>query len=175
MAMAKPVLLLPAVRLEAKKAPPDGNGGIPLPATSLQRPALSLSKPSWVVRTESNVHREVRKKPEPPCVVCHGSGRIDCHRCRGKGRTNHVHLKMLPRGEWPKWCRTCGGSGLEYCSRCLGTGEYRYIMGFQFMKRETKESADSGRYQNEANEDCRSTADRLLNAQVSKLSGFAGS
>lgn len=31
-------------------------------------------------------------------------------------------------------CRTCGGSGLSYCSRCLGTGEYRYVMGFHFMK-----------------------------------------
>ncbi|KAL3742595.1 hypothetical protein ACJRO7_017982 [Eucalyptus globulus] len=170
MATTKPLLLLlrlpAAVRLETKRAPPDGNGGIPLPPASssnLRRPALSLSKPSWVVRTESNVHREARTKPEPPCVVCRGSGRIDCHRCRGKGRTNHVHLKMLPKGEWPKWCRTCGGSGLEYCSRCLGTGEYRYIMGFQFMKRETKESADSEKNQNEANEDCRSTADRLLN------------
>ncbi|KAI3436961.1 uncharacterized protein J3R85_005892 [Psidium guajava] len=160
MAMMK-IRLLPDVRLETKKTPPDGNGGVLLPSTYLQKPALSLSKPSWVVRTESNVHREVRKKPEPPCVVCHGSGRIDCHHCHGKGRTNNVHLKMLPRGEWPKWCGTCGGSGLEYCSRCLGTGEYRYIMGFQFMK-ETKESADRGRYQTEVNEDCRSTADRLL-------------
>ncbi|XWS65742.1 hypothetical protein CRYUN_Cryun05aG0139300 [Craigia yunnanensis] len=51
-------------------------------------------------------------------------------------RTNHAHLEMLPKGEWPKWCRTCGGSGLSYCSRCLGTGEYRYIMGFHFMKRD---------------------------------------
>ncbi|KAF8030731.1 hypothetical protein BT93_D0040 [Corymbia citriodora subsp. variegata] len=164
MATAKP-LLLPVVRLETKETFTDGNGGIPLPAAAgnLRKPALSLSKPSWVVRTESNVHREVRKKPEPPCVVCRGSGRVDCHRCHGKGRINLVHLKMLPRGEWPKWCRTCGGSGLDYCSRCLGTGEYRYIMGFQFMKRDTKESADSGRYQNKANEDYRSTADRLLN------------
>ncbi|KMS99855.1 hypothetical protein BVRB_1g017080 isoform A [Beta vulgaris subsp. vulgaris] len=44
---------------------------------------------------------------------------------------------MLPRGEWPKWCKICGGSGLGDCTRCLGTGEYRDIMGFHFMKRES--------------------------------------
>ncbi|XP_048318419.2 uncharacterized protein LOC107429534 isoform X1 [Ziziphus jujuba] len=81
----------------------------------------------------SNVRKGVKRRPDPPCVVCLGSGRIDCHQCRGKGRTNHIHLEMLPKGEWPKWCRTCGGSGLDYCPRCLGTGEYRYVMGFRFM------------------------------------------
>ncbi|KAF2542388.1 hypothetical protein F2Q68_00032421 [Brassica cretica] len=44
-------------------------------------------------------------------------------------------MEMLPRGEWPKWCRSCGGSGLCECSRCLGTGEYRYIMGFRFLNK----------------------------------------
>ncbi|XLR13230.1 hypothetical protein HN51_034137, partial [Arachis hypogaea] len=72
-----------------------------------------------------------------------GSGRVDCHQCRGKGRTNQVHLEMLPKGEWPKWCRTCGGSGLGYCSRCLGTGEYRYIMGFHFMNRDDDKSQEN--------------------------------
>ncbi|KAH0465753.1 hypothetical protein IEQ34_005856 [Dendrobium chrysotoxum] len=38
------------------------------------------------------------------------------------GRTNHVNLVMLPKGEWPRWCKACGGSGLDYCNRCLGTG-----------------------------------------------------
>ncbi|KAJ6723963.1 PLASTID TRANSCRIPTIONALLY ACTIVE PROTEIN [Salix koriyanagi] len=94
---------------------------------------LSLTKPSWVVRTESNIRREIRKRPDPPCEVCHGTGRVDCPPCSGQGRINSVRLAMLPKGEWPKWCRTCGGSGLSYCSRCLGTGEYRYIMGFHFM------------------------------------------
>lgn len=102
--------------------------------TSRRNPLhLSLTKPSWIVRTESNVRKEVRKRPDPPCEVCHGTGRVDCPHCSGQGRTNCVHLAMLPEGEWPKWCRTCGGSGLSYCSRCLGTGEYRYIMGFHFM------------------------------------------
>ncbi|XP_047342154.1 protein BUNDLE SHEATH DEFECTIVE 2, chloroplastic [Impatiens glandulifera] len=97
---------------------------------------LSVPKPSWIVRTESNVRMEQRKKPDPSCVICLGSGRIDCYHCRGRGRTNCVQQEMLPMGEWPKWCRECRGSGLGYCSRCLGTGEYRYIMGFQFMNRE---------------------------------------
>ncbi|XP_058104211.1 uncharacterized protein LOC131248146 [Magnolia sinica] len=97
-------------------------------------PRFALSKPSWVVRTEANVWKEERKKPNPPCVVCSGSGRVDCHHCRGRGRTNCINLTMLPKGEWPKWCRTCGGSGLGYCDRCLGTGEYRDVMGFHFMK-----------------------------------------
>ncbi|KAJ6319295.1 hypothetical protein OIU78_014837 [Salix suchowensis] len=94
---------------------------------------FTLTKPSWVVRTESNIRREIRKRPDPPCEVCHGTGRVDCPPCSGQGRINSVRLAMLPKGEWPKWCRTCGGSGLSYCSRCLGTGEYRYIMGFHFM------------------------------------------
>nr|ABK22849.1 unknown [Picea sitchensis] len=52
------------------------------------------------------------------------------------GRTNLIHLAMLPKGEWPKWCKNCGGSGLIYCSRCLGTGEYREMMGFHFLRTE---------------------------------------
>ncbi|CAL9081266.1 unnamed protein product [Musa textilis] len=95
---------------------------------------LAVSKPSWIVRTESNVRRQKMKRPDPPCVVCDGSGRIDCHYCRGRGRTNCLDLIMLPKGEWPKWCKVCGGSGLGHCDRCLGTGEYRDVMGFHFMK-----------------------------------------
>lgn len=53
---------------------------------------------------------------------------------------------MLPKGEWPKWCRSCGGSGLAYCARCIGTGEYRYLMGFHFMNNDTDQSQDSPRY-----------------------------
>ncbi|XP_057441478.1 uncharacterized protein LOC130733348 [Lotus japonicus] len=117
--------------------------GLPPPRPPKSLPHLSLTKPSWVVRTESNVRKKRRKTPDPPCVVCEGSGRVDCHECCGRGRTNLVHLEMLPNGEWPKWCRTCGGSGLSYCSRCLGTGEYRYIMGFHFMKRENNESQEN--------------------------------
>ncbi|XP_062175590.1 protein disulfide isomerase pTAC5, chloroplastic isoform X2 [Alnus glutinosa] len=118
MAVSTPSLST-AVRLEAAKS-----NGAPVPRNPSPLPHLSFNKSSWVVRTESNVHREERKNPDPPCVVCKGRGRVDCHHCHGRGRTNRVHLTMLPKGEWPKWCRTCGGSGLSYCSRCLGTGEY---------------------------------------------------
>ncbi|KAL8154737.1 uncharacterized protein LOC141719111 [Apium graveolens] len=112
-------------------------------STTNQKRLLSVTKPSWIVRTESNVWREKIKKPDPPCVVCRGSGRVDCTQCRGKGRTNEVQLQMLPKGEWPKWCRTCGGSGLGYCPRCVGTGEYRYMMGFHFMNRESSPTQDT--------------------------------
>ncbi|XP_031402177.1 uncharacterized protein LOC116211806 isoform X2 [Punica granatum] len=126
---------LPPSRLETQNS---HNGGIPPREPIIpRRPELSFSKPSWIVRTESNVRKEARMRLDPPCVVCKGSGRIDCHPCNGRGRTNYIHLAMLPKGAWPKWCRRCGGSGLDYCSRCLGTGEYRYIMGFRFMERDT--------------------------------------
>ncbi|KAI3930206.1 hypothetical protein MKX01_031474 [Papaver californicum] len=111
-------------------------------------PRLSISKPSWVVKTESNVWREKFKKPNPPCVICDGTGRVDCFQCQGKGRTNCANLAMLPKGEWPKWCKTCGGSGLAYCSRCLGSGEFRDVMGFHFMKRDGTDSGAGGTYRN---------------------------
>ncbi|KGN46279.1 uncharacterized protein LOC101214526 [Cucumis sativus] len=142
-ARATPIIL-PALQLKAT----DSNGVTPS-GNSIFLPRLSISKPSWIVRTESNVRREKIKKPDPPCVICNGSGRVDCHHCCGRGRTNFVDLEMLPKGEWPKWCRTCGGSGLGYCSRCLGTGEYRYIMGFQFMKMENDESKDPKKYEDQ--------------------------
>ncbi|XP_028095203.1 uncharacterized protein LOC114295203 isoform X2 [Camellia sinensis] len=73
--------LLPAVRFEATEsrngAPPPRNPRPPLPL-------LSVSKPSWIVKTESNVRIEQKKKPDPPCLVCSGSGRVDCHHCRGR-------------------------------------------------------------------------------------------
>lgn len=183
---------------------------------------------------QSNVRREKIQKPDPPCVICNGSGRVDCRHCCGRGisfsslslslthkhklltrtcytnnflieficnmslcspklgRTNFVHLEMLPKGKWPKWydclwlfllwtilpnlisnklalnywcrCKTCGGSGLGYCSRCLGTGEYRYIMGFQFMKMENNETQDLKKYENQTNQQQhRRSADSLLN------------
>lgn len=155
--------LVAAVGLEAINS---ANGATPPPnhnpsQTSKARPLLSISKPSWIVRTESNVRREQRKKPDPPCVVCRGSGRVGCHNCHGIGRTNFTHLAILPKGEWPKWCRDCGGSGLSYCSRCLGTGEYRYIMGFHFMKMKSDESEDTTRHQVQTKPRRRSPEDLL--------------
>ncbi|CAN4077066.1 unnamed protein product [Withania somnifera] len=130
MGMIRLTCFLNSIRGEA---PNLSNG---LPSNSKLPPPLYVSKPSWIVRTESNVRKVRRKQPDPPCVVCKGNGRGKCYHCHGRGRTNFVDLEVLPRGEWPKWCKTCGGSGLGYCSRCLGTGEYRYIMGFHFMRQE---------------------------------------
>ncbi|KAL5702974.1 hypothetical protein ACHQM5_028125 [Ranunculus cassubicifolius] len=48
-------------------------------------PRFSFTKPSWIVKTESNVWKEERKKPRPSCLLCGGSGRVDCHHCQGKG------------------------------------------------------------------------------------------
>ncbi|KAH6755081.1 hypothetical protein C2S53_018351 [Perilla frutescens var. hirtella] len=149
---------LSTVRSEATSA---GNGAPPpesrKPAAASARPLLSVSKPNWV----SNVRKERATAPDPPCVVCRGSGRVDCYNCNGKGRTNHVELTMLPKGEWPKWCRSCGGSGLAYCARCLGTGEYRYIMGFHFMNKDADRSQDSPRNHQTSH----SFTDLLLNSE----------
>ncbi|KAG9452235.1 hypothetical protein H6P81_005139 [Aristolochia fimbriata] len=117
----------PGFRLDA--VPPDR---FPLPAKP--SPRFAVSQSTWVVRTESNVRKEEKRRPHPSCVDCRGSGKADCRFCCGRGRTNCVEQVMLPRGEWPKWCKICGGSGLDYCSRCVGTGEFRDIMGFHFMK-----------------------------------------
>ncbi|OMO62097.1 hypothetical protein CCACVL1_23036 [Corchorus capsularis] len=114
------------------------------------------------MRHESNVRRQRMKKPNPPCVICQGSGRVDCHYCKGRGRTNHVHLEMLPKGEWPKWCRTCGGSGLSYCSRCHGTGEYRHIMGFHFMEKNADCIHQDDESQFKGDPDSLSATDRLF-------------
>uniref|UniRef100_A0A803M4H6 Uncharacterized protein n=1 Tax=Chenopodium quinoa TaxID=63459 RepID=A0A803M4H6_CHEQI len=120
---------------------------------------LSIPKPSLIVRTQSNVRIEKKRKPEPACVVCGGSGRVDCNQCHGRGRTNYTDLIMLPKGEWPNWCRTCGGSGLGYCSRCLGTGEYRDVMGFHFLKRESNHPPKPTKHQTDGNAEHLTAAD----------------
>ncbi|CAI7875859.1 unnamed protein product [Closterium sp. NIES-53] len=82
----------------------------------------------WMVDTPRGIPTSAR--PHPPCPDCRGSGRVECTRCCGRGRTNHVDLVMLPTGSWPRWCWFCRGSGRCYCARCLGTGEKRGIIGF---------------------------------------------
>ncbi|KAJ8625965.1 hypothetical protein MRB53_019272 [Persea americana] len=81
MASASGPLLLMTVAGRLDDLSPSNEKGNPNPCWS----RVALSKPSWIVRTESNVWRDVRKKPHPPCVVCKGSGRVDCHHCQGKG------------------------------------------------------------------------------------------
>ncbi|CAM0903107.1 unnamed protein product [Alopecurus aequalis] len=125
--------------MSATMAAGPGYAGLPAQTPESSLPGLqgpprrpAVSRPSWVVRTESNVRRERPKRPEPPCTICKGTGAIDCRNCFGRGRINHVNLVVLPKGEWPQWCRLCRGSGLDYCHRCHGTGEYREPMGFHF-------------------------------------------
>ncbi|XP_024401559.1 uncharacterized protein [Physcomitrium patens] len=84
------------------------------------------------VKSEENVRLEPRVIPDPPCIVCKGSGKVKCNRCTGRGRLNFQKLAMLPKGEWPQWCWDCRGCGMSYCRRCLGTGEKRGVIGFHF-------------------------------------------
>uniref|UniRef100_A0A1J3FYM0 Protein EMBRYO SAC DEVELOPMENT ARREST 3, chloroplastic n=1 Tax=Noccaea caerulescens TaxID=107243 RepID=A0A1J3FYM0_NOCCA len=110
--------------------------GVPNSKSAQGQPRLYFNKPSWIITTQSGAKRDIKRKAKGRCVICLGTGRVDCFNCSGKGRTNCVDMEMLPKGEWPKWCRSCGGSGLSDCSRCLGTGEYRYIMGFRFLNQQ---------------------------------------
>ncbi|OAE34836.1 hypothetical protein AXG93_2528s2040 [Marchantia polymorpha subsp. ruderalis] len=50
---------------------------------------------SWVVKTESNVRREKKKLPDPPCVICKGTGKVRTNKLHGacnatKGRMAQV-------------------------------------------------------------------------------------
>ncbi|XP_052194738.1 uncharacterized protein LOC127802766 isoform X2 [Diospyros lotus] len=83
-AIGAPGVVFHAVRLEATGS---GNGAPPPPRnpSPAATPLLSVSRPSWIVRTESNVRKERKKRPDPPCVVCSGTGRVDCHHCCGRG------------------------------------------------------------------------------------------
>ncbi|XP_010275308.1 PREDICTED: uncharacterized protein LOC104610406 isoform X1 [Nelumbo nucifera] len=71
--------------INAEAAPSNG-----VPRNQNPLPRLSFSRPSWVVRTESNVRKEEKNKPYPPCVVCRGSGRVKCCHCQGRG------LEVIP-------------------------------------------------------------------------------
>ncbi|CAO2835202.1 unnamed protein product [Amaranthus hypochondriacus] len=170
--MPRTVTISPILSLASLNSNSDSINGNPddfLPQKPLTNSLhLSLPKPSFLVRTQSNVQIEKRRKPEPSCVVCEGSGRVDCYQCHGKGRTNYTDLSMLPKGEWPKWCKICGGSGLGHCTRCLGTGEYRDIMGFHFMKRESDHPPKHTVHQNEENAERLTAADLLLSQSLSE-------
>ncbi|KAL0346504.1 UNVERIFIED_CONTAM: hypothetical protein Scaly_1666400 [Sesamum calycinum] len=104
------------------------------------------------------------------CKLCisiycggHFPSQESCSMFNPTGRTNHTELAILPKGEWPKWCRSCGGSGLGYCNWCLGTGEYRYIMGFKFMNKESDQLQDNQIYQVRRQMGSRSFTELLLN------------
>uniref|UniRef100_A0A2P2JMG0 Uncharacterized protein LOC105643279 n=1 Tax=Rhizophora mucronata TaxID=61149 RepID=A0A2P2JMG0_RHIMU len=59
-------------------------------------------------------------------------------------------------------CRTCHGSGLDYCSRCLGTGEYRYIMGFRFMKMDIEDTQGRKNQKHDSRPRPNGTAEQFL-------------
>ncbi|KAK6227676.1 hypothetical protein SCA6_000016 [Theobroma cacao] len=203
MAVASAASLLTAVRLESWKS---NGGVPARPRLSLAKPtwiirteakpfSFSFSFPSLSIfhfpgqpnqphqaylflrqNKISNVRRERVKKPNPPCVVCQGSGRVDCQYCYGRGLSSLLYdiwerlvkdkscsSRDASQRRMAKMvrCRTCGGSGLSYCSRCLGTGEYRYIMGFHFMKRDDDHTQDN-KYQIQGDHGSQSAADRLL-------------
>lgn len=147
------VVRLPTCRFEPTSSSSSSSSNAASPEEFLPRRTqntsarLSFSKPSLIVRTQSNVRIWRRKKPESSCVVCNGSGRVDCGDCYGRGRTNYTNLVILPEGEWPQWCKTCGGSGLGYCHRCLGTGVYRDNIGFRFRNMESNDSQDGTKCQ----------------------------
>jgi hypothetical protein len=113
-----------AASMHATTQDPSDNG-LNLMGAAWRRPPRR-----WIVKTESNVKREKKKLPDPPCVTCEGTGKVKCKRCCGRGRTNFTELVMLPKGEWPKWCWDCSGCGNSFCTRCFGTGEKRGTIGF---------------------------------------------
>ncbi|KAL6838877.1 hypothetical protein ACP4OV_031313 [Aristida adscensionis] len=103
-------------------APGTGPGclGSPPQAPSTSLPGVhaaprrpGVSKPSWIVRTESNVRRERPKRPDPPCNICKGTGRIDCRNCFGRGKNKLCRSCHAPKGRmapmvpdlWWQWTR----------------------------------------------------------------------
>ncbi|KAL3135889.1 hypothetical protein ABBQ32_007443 [Trebouxia sp. C0010 RCD-2024] len=74
--------------------------------------------PIWVDTHKGIPNLIAETKPAKPCKVCLGHGKVVCGTCDGKGRTNGLQHRMLPRGMWPKWCTSCRGSGLWYCQSC---------------------------------------------------------
>ncbi|KFK39093.1 hypothetical protein AALP_AA3G200300 [Arabis alpina] len=46
---------------------------------------LYLNKPSWIVTTQCSAKTKTKRKEKGRCVVCHGTGRVDCFNCNGKG------------------------------------------------------------------------------------------
>ncbi|KAF4391008.1 hypothetical protein F8388_024840, partial [Cannabis sativa] len=148
--------LCTTVRLEATGL---NEASQPHPRQTYPTPRLSFAKPSWVVRTEASdplhVQMFIEKKRKRQIHLVWSAwgveGLVATLAREEGGRTVHT-LKCSRRGSGQNGealnsletvlCRTCGGSGLDYCPRCLGTGEYRYVMGFQFMKRDVSHTQD---------------------------------
>ncbi|KAG0488458.1 hypothetical protein HPP92_007269 [Vanilla planifolia] len=64
----------------------------PIPRIGGDNLRFGRSRSSWIVRTESNVRKEKIRKPDPPCMVCAGSGRVNCRQCEGRDASlSHCH------------------------------------------------------------------------------------
>lgn len=59
-----------------------------------------------------------------PCVLCSGSGRIECRVCDGTG-VNSIYKDLSPvmKGFSKPYCEGCDGNGWITCGRCHGTGQ----------------------------------------------------
>ncbi|CAF2154387.1 unnamed protein product, partial [Brassica napus] len=85
-----------------KPATPKKARTLSLDEDLLLKHALQVTPPETRIRA-CGAKTETRRKEKGRCVICHGTGRVDCFNCSGKGRTNCVDMEMLPKGEWPKW------------------------------------------------------------------------
>ncbi|THU45525.1 hypothetical protein C4D60_Mb02t18840 [Musa balbisiana] len=52
---------------------------------------ILLAPFQWYRNVSSNVRSEKMKRPDPPCD---GSGKIDCHYCRGRGARFVVEVDL---------------------------------------------------------------------------------
>jgi len=67
-----------------------------------------------------------------PCAKCGGTGKVDCHGCKGTGSmrvactecTKGKHACEVCNGQGFLLCQNCGGAGGFACMACGGTGGY---------------------------------------------------
>jgi hypothetical protein len=89
------------------------------------------SRPCIAVQTSKGLTHFNRPLPDNPCSQCHGTGKVVCGECMGKGRLNFKDSPMLPKGVAPQWCPSCRASGKWHCRDCMGTGKKRDPIGFR--------------------------------------------
>ncbi len=62
------------------------------------------------------------KPPRSHCSKCHGSGKITCSRCDGKGGKYIYDNSTRSTGRTWQYCSKCGGDGKVECTTCGGDG-----------------------------------------------------
>ncbi|KAL0027584.1 hypothetical protein WJX77_012507 [Trebouxia sp. C0004] len=112
-----PEKLLVRTKLGFTTHHPKRSGARPLTAAWSGFSNPKAPEPVWV-GTHKGVPNVAVVKPDNPCKICLGKGKVTCGTCEGKGRTNGLQYRMLPSGMWPIWCKSCRGSGLWYCQSC---------------------------------------------------------